>query len=90
MFVFQVNNSKIVLRRTEDDPEELTANVLLQKLNEMSFFQKLLKTQVIKKKQFTLVNGQCPVLTIYTDKKKKDKKKKRKNDDSDVNSEAVR
>lgn len=84
-----MNNSKFVLRRTEDDPEEITADVLMQKLNEMSFFQELLKTQVIKKKQFSAMKGQCPVLKVHTEKKKKDKKKKRKSVDSDMNSEAV-
>lgn len=85
-----MNNSKIVLRRTKDDPVEITADVLLEKVNEMTFFQDLLKTQIIKKKHFTLVNNQCPVLTIHTEKKKKDKKKKRKDVDNDLNTEAIK
>lgn len=78
-----------MLRRTEDDPTEITADVLFQKAQEMTQLQDLLKTQIIKKKQFTHVNGQCPVLTIHTEKKKKDKKKKRKNVDNELDNEVV-
>lgn len=57
----------------------------------MTSLDEILKTQVIKKKQFIQSSGRCPVLFIATEKKKKDKKKKRKNVDNenDVDSQAV-
>lgn len=73
----------------ERDPKVITEDILLQKAHEMSSFQELLKTQVIRKKFFSSGNDRCTMLTILTEKKKKDKKKKRKNVDGDVNSEAV-
>lgn len=84
---------KTILRRTKDDPQEKTEDFLFQRANEMSSFQELLKTHIIKKKYFIQGTGQCPTLTILTEKKnkekKKDKKKKQKNVDSDLDSEAV-
>lgn len=84
---------KTILRRTKDDPQEITEDFLFQKANEMSSFQELLKAHTIKKKYLIRGTGQCPTLTILTEKKnkekKKDKKKKQKNVDSDMNSEAV-
>lgn len=79
----------MVFRRTENDPNEISEEFMLQKLNEIKSFQELLSTQIIKKKHFSMLNGKCPVLTIHTEKKKKEKRKKRKNSDSDLNSEAV-
>lgn len=91
----QVNNSKIVFRRTENDPDPITEEFLMQKANEMTSLEELLKTQIIKKKKFIQSAGRCTTLFISTEKKKKDKKKKRKNveddneNDNDVNSKVV-
>lgn len=73
-----MNNSKIVFRRAENDPDPITEEFLLQKAYEMTSLEELLKTQVIKKKLFIHSTERCPVLVVLTEKKKKDKKKKQK------------
>lgn len=87
----QINASKIVFRRSENDPDPITEEFLLQKAHELTSLEEILKTQIIKKKQFIQSSGRCPVLFIATEKKKKDKKKKRKNveNENDVDSKAV-
>lgn len=87
--IHQINASKTIFRRTENDPDAITEEFLLQKARELTSLEETLKTQVIKKKHFIHLTGRCPVLLIFTEKKKKDKKKKRKNVENDVNSEVV-
>lgn len=61
----------------------------MKKAYELTSLEDMLKTQVIKKKDFKHQLGRSPTLIIFTEKMKKDKKKKRKIVENDVNSEAV-
>lgn len=86
----QINDTKTILRRSKNDPDVITEEHLMNKVNEMASFQELMKTNNIKKKTFRNASDQITSLTIFIHKKKKDKKMKRKNDpNKEVDSEAV-
>ncbi|XP_031637376.1 probable leucine--tRNA ligase, mitochondrial [Contarinia nasturtii] len=78
IYVLKINSSKTIFHRTENDPETITEQFLMQKANEMTSFTELLKTHKIKRKSFTSGTDKCTTLVIHTEKKIKDKKKKQK------------
>lgn len=79
LFVLQLNGSKTILRKGDNDPKTITKEYLLQKAHEHTALTELLKTQAIKQCTFIQIPNQTTAISIETSKKKKDKKNKKKN-----------
>lgn len=74
----QLNGSKTILRKGDNDPQTITKEYLLQKAHELTALPKLLKTQAVIKCIFIQRPNEATAITIATATQKKDKKNKKK------------
>lgn len=86
---FQINNTKTIIRCTENTNVPKTKELVLQMAHKLDLLKDLLKTNVIKRTTFFSDAGQAATLTILTEsQKKKTRREKRKKQDSDENDDA--
>lgn len=74
---FQINGNESVFKRSTDTPAEITKEYLLEKANELSSLQELLKTHNITEVSFANKPDSNAKLCIELERKNKEKKGKK-------------